>query len=604
MRTVLLPAVLAVVSSSVLAAEAELDPVIVTASRTAQTADEALAAVTVITREDIERRASQSVVELLRGTPGLTITNQGGAGKVSAVFLRGTESDHVLVLIDGIKVGGTTAAGIPWHDLPPEQIERIEIVRGPRSSLYGSEAIGGVIQIFTRKGGGALRPSLSVGYGSDSTYKTTANLSGGGERGWFNLGLSHVESDGFNSCKPNLGAGCFADEPDADGYRNSAVQARAGTRFGQTGEIEFTALRTWGHNEFDGFYNSNDFVEQILGGRIALSPLQSWRSSLTVGSERDERDNFSNGVFLAKLETERKLVSWQNDISLGQAHLLTLGADHQNDEVEATDAYVVDSRDNTGVFAQYQGRFGRQSLQLSGRHDDNEQFGDHATGSIAWGYEASDTLRGFVSYGTAFKAPTFDDLYSPWGGNPNLEPEESRSLELGLQGRAGGTDWGVSLFRTDIDQLIALDSLWVPYNIDEARILGLELSASTRIDAWTIAGNVTLLDPENRSDGANRGNELPRRARQTARLDIDRDFGAYSLGGSAFVSGSRYDDAANTIEMGGYGLIDLRAGFRLARDWRLQAELNNLFDKEYETAAFYNQAGRNYFLTLRYAPAN
>lgn len=611
----LLAAAFAVALPSLAAAqEVTLPPIVITASRTAQTVDEALAAVTVITREDIERRPSQNVLELLRGTPGLTIINQGGAGKVSNVFLRGTESDHVLVLIDGVKIGGATSAGIPWTDLPAEQIERIEIVRGPRSVLYGSEAIGGVIQIFTRKGGGKLRPSVSVGYGSHDTYKATANLSGGGERGWFNLRVNHAETNGFNACSGVAGTflGCGTDEPDDDGYRNTSVQTRLGSRFGQTGEIDFSALRAEGKTEFDGTtLNGNDFIEQVLGARVAFSPLSSWRTSLAAGFEHYERDYLLNGERIGSLlETTRRTLSWQNDLILSEAHTLILGADYQNDEVDGDTAYTVDSRDNIGVFVQYLGQFGRHSLQLAGRYDDNEQFGSHETGSISWGYQVSETLRGFVSYGTAFKAPTLDDLYFPPdppffdGGNPNLEPEESRTLEFGLKGRIGLTDWGVSIFRTDIDQLITPDEFWTSYfNIDEARILGLEASASTRLAGWTIAGSLTLLDTESRSDGANDGNELPRRPLRSARLDADRDFGTYSLGGTFFAASRSYDDPANTRELSGYGLLDLRAGIVLGKDWRLQAEVNNVFDKDYETSSFFNQPGRTFFVTLHYAPA-
>lgn len=582
--------------------EARIPPIIVTASRTAQTADEALAAVTVIDREEIERRQATSLPDLLRGTPGLTITNNGGPGKASAVFLRGTESDHVLVLIDGIKLGSSTVAGVAWQDLPLDQIERIEVVRGPRSSLYGSEAIGGVIQIFTRKGGGKTRASASVGGGSDDTYQAIANLSGGGKRGWFSLGTSHIDTKGFNSCIGSLSGGCFANEPDDDGYRRSAVQARAGTRFGATGEADISALRAWGHTEFDGFYNANDFVEQVIGGRVSFLPLEPWRVTLTAGNNRNERDYFQNGTFMSDIQTTRDVYSWQNDLSLGRDHLLTLGVDHQRDEVDGSTAYTVDSRDNTAVFAQYQAEFGRHSLLLAGRHDDNEQFGEHDTGNVGWGYAWSPELNLFASYGTAFKAPNFDDLYSPWGGNPELDPERSRSAEIGLRGRARAVDWGVYVFRTEVDDLIALDSSFEPYNVQEARIDGLEATATTRLFGWTATANLTLLDPKNRTADDNEGNLLPRRSRRSARLAFDRNFGAVSVGGSIFAESRRYDDLANTHELGGYGVVDLRAAYAFARNWRIEGEIGNAFDKDYQTAAFFNQAGRTYFVSLHYAP--
>ncbi|HEX5513322.1 MAG TPA: TonB-dependent vitamin B12 receptor [Gammaproteobacteria bacterium] len=596
-------AAIAVVLPSIASAqEVNLPPIVVTASRTAQTVDETLAAVTVITREDIERQQAQTVTEVLRGTPGLTISNSGGAGKQSSVFLRGTKSDHVVVLVDGVKIGSATVAGISWQDLPVEQIERIEVVRGPRSSLYGSEAIGGVIQIFTRRGGGETRVYGSVGAGSNDTYQSQVGISGGGERRWLNLGVSHHTTAGFNAC--NASAGCGAVEPDDDGYRNTAAQLRVGGRIGKTGELDLSALRAWGHTEFDGSWeNSNDFVEQVIGGRFAFAPLAPWRVTLAAGNNRSERDYFLDGDFTRYLDTSRDVASLQNDFSLSDHQLLTLGADYQRDKVDATYAYSVRSRDNRALFTQYQATFGKHSILLAGRHDDNEQFGEHDTGNIAWAYAFTPDLRLLTSAGTAFKAPTFDDLYDSWLGNPDLQPERARSAEVGLQGRHWKADWAVSIFRTEIDDLIVSNPpAYVPYNIEQARIDGLEARLSRQILSWTVAANLTLLDHENRSAGDSKGKQLPRRARQSGRVDIDRSFGAFSFGGSVFAEGSRYDDAANTLKLGGYGIADLRLGYAFSKDWRVQAELSNVFDKEYETVAFYNQPGRVWFIGLHYAP--
>lgn len=585
----------------------EIPTIIITASRTAQTADETLSSVTVITRKEIERQQAQSVQDLLHGIPGVDIANNGGPGKATSVFLRGTESDHVLVLIDGVKAGSATLGTTAFQHIPVEQIERIEIVRGPRSSLYGSEAIGGVIQIFTRKGGGALKPFFSIGGGSYGTYNASAGLSGGGERGWFSLSVSGIDTEGFNACdgKPSPGgAGCFTTEPDKDGYHNLSGSLRAGYRFDNGLEMDVHALRTTGETEFDGsFVNESESVQQVFGGTLRFSPTDLWDITLTAGRSRDESDNFKDGVFQSRFDTERDTVTFQNDFAIATEHLLTVGADYQDDWVDGTTAYTISSRDNTGLFAQYQGMFGDHDLQLSLRRDDNEQFGNRNTGGAGWGYALGEGLRLTASYGTAFKAPTFNELYFPGFGNPNLRPEESRSFELGLSGKANWGNWSLNAYETRIDDLIAFDaSTFAPANIDQARIRGLEAVLGSRLGNWDLNANLTLLDPENRSGGANDGNVLPRRARQSLRLDAERDFGRYRLGATLLAAGKRYDDLANTRELGGYSTIDLRAEYALTEDWRVQARVENLLDKDYETAAFFNQPGRSLYLTLRYQP--
>jgi vitamin B12 transporter len=585
----------------------ELDSIIVTATRTAQTVDETLSSVTVITRKEIERQQAQSVQDLLRGIQGVSIANNGGPGKTTSVFLRGTGSDHVLVLIDGIKVGSATQGTTAFQDIPVEQIERIEIVRGPRSSLYGSEAIGGVIQIFTREGGGELKPFFSIGGGSYQTYKASAGVSGGGERGWYSLSASSIDTGGFNACdgKPSPGgAGCFTTEPDKDGYRNLSGSLRAGYRFDGGIEVGVHALRANGDTAFDGgFVNQSESVQQVLGGTLRFSPAEPWRVTLTAGRSRDESDNFKDGAFKSRFDTERDTLSLQNDIAIATDHLLTVGADYQDDRVDSTSAFAVTSRDNRGLFIQYQGAFGKHDVQLSLRRDDNAQFGNRNTGGAAWGYALDKDLRLTASYGTAFKAPTFNELYFPGSGNPNLRPETSGSFELGLSGKIAWGHWSLNVYETRIDDLITFDaSAFAPANIDQARIHGLEAVVGIKLGGWDLNTNLTLLAPENRSGGTNDGNVLPRRTRQSLRLDADHDLGRYRLGATLLAAGKGYDDLANTRELGGYATLDLRAEVALARDWRVQARVENLLDKDYESAAFFNQPGRSLYLTLSYQP--
>jgi vitamin B12 transporter len=583
----------------------QIAPVIVTATRTAQTADETLASVTVFTREDIEARQARSVQDLLQGVPGLAISNNGGPGKATSLFLRGTNSDHLLVLIDGVKVGSATLGTTEFQLIPIDQIERVEIVRGPRSSLYGSEAIGGVIQIFTRKGGGPLRRVFSLGGGRYHTYESLIGFSGGGERGWFNLTASGNGTQGFNACngEPGVG-GCFTLEPDKDSYRSLSGALQAGYRFENGVEVGLHALRTQGDSEFDGdFQNQTDFVQQVLGGKLRFSPLAFWEMSLQAGHSRDDSDNLKDGLFQTRFETERNTATWQNDVALGTNHLLTAGLDYQDDRIDSSEAFTVTSRDSGGLFGQYRGNWGAHDLLGSLRYDDNQQFGGHTTGNAAWGYRFGQGLRLVASYGTAFKAPTFNQLYFPGFGNPNLGPEESESFEAGLQGTLAGSQWSLYLYETRIDELIAFDAAtFAPANVDKARIRGLEATGAARFIGWDLEASLTLLDPQNRSDGPAHGNVLPRRAEQALRLDLARGLGRYRVGGTLFAEGRRFDDLANTQRLSSYATVDLRGEYSLTPHWNLQARLANVLDQQYETAAFYNQPGRSLMVTLRYQP--
>ncbi len=592
-------------STGAFPADNTLPPVIVTATRTAQTTDNTLASVTVITRRDIERRQAQTMEDVLQGVPGLELSNSGGRGEATSVFLRGTNAGHVLVLIDGIKVGSPTLGTTPFQYIPVDQIQRIEVVRGPRSSLYGSQAIGGVIQIFTRKGGGAFTPSFGAGAGNYQTNRLSAAVSGGGKRGWYNLSASRLDTGGINSCQGNLSAGCFTIEPDKDGYLNVSESLRAGYRFGGGNDIDLHLLRSQGHNQFDGTVaNQTQFVNQTVGGRVHLSPVAPWYITLTAGVNQDNADNQLNGAFASRFNTQRDNLVFQNDLTLGERHLLTLGFSYRKDHVDSTVAYTVTSRDDKGLFIQYQGRFGRHRIQLAARHDINEQFGDYSTGSLAWGYRLSKGLRLHASFGTAFKAPTFNDLYYPGFGNPGLRPEKSRSLELGLKGRPHWGHWSVSAYQTYISDLITFDpTTFAPANIGSARIRGMEAAVGTRLAGWAINTSITLLRPYNRGGGPNQDNVLPRRAEEVVRLSLNRTFGPLAVGGSLFAQGRRYDDLANTRKLGGYGLVDLHASYAIGKSWHLQAKVNNLLDKQYETAAFFNQLGRNFMISLHYRPA-
>ena len=594
-------------------AAVDLDQIVVTATRTAQTQDQTLAAVSIIDRAEIERLQARTLADLLADTPGISIVNNGGLGKQTSVFVRGTESDHVLVLVDGIKLGSATAGAAAIQDIPVDQIERIEIVRGPFSSLYGSEAIGGVIQIFTRQPAGTFVPSFSAGIGSYDTVRAAAGVGGHGTDGWYSVEAAHERTDGINACRGRPfpdGAGCFVDEPDRDGYRNSSLSFKGGYRFDEAWSADARAFRAEGDNHYDGSSsNESETVSQTLGATLHYKPTSAIALTFGLGQSADLSDDYLDGVYQDTFNSHHDLATLQGDFAIGGG-LVSVGYDWQRDRVDSSTVYALDHRIDDGLFAQWQRTFGAQSLQVSVRHDDNSQFGGKTTGSALWGWDFTDALRLTASAGTAFKAPTFNELYYPDYGNANLRPETSRNFELGLRGKTAWGGWSLAAFQNTLDNLIVYDPSLIddahpfggPNNVDSARIRGVEASADTEIAGWTLRANATWLDPRN--EGSDDGKILPRRARLTAGLDADRAFGDFSVGASLHAFDHRYDDLANTTPLGGYALTDLRFAYALTKAWKLELSANNLFDRRYETAAFYNQPGRNFMLSARYRPAD
>ena len=571
--------------------------IVVTASRSAETVDEALVPVSVIGRKEIERSGASSVYEVLNRVPGLVVTNNGGAGKSSSVFLRGTESDHVLVMIDGVKVGSASLGTTPFQNIPLSIVEKIEVVRGPRSSLYGSEAIGGVIQIFTRRGGDGQRTNFSVSAGSNSTTDLTAGISGGNETGWYSAQVSNYSTDGINACRGDFNAGCFTVEPDDDGYDNTSVNLRGGAQFASNASIEGGLTRSDGETEFDGgFQNEADSVTQAAHIKLNISPTQSWNTSLLVANAKDESENFLNGIFASSFDTNRDQLNWLNEIQLGSGRIVA-GIDYVDDEVDSNTPFEVSSRDNTGYYASYNTSMGLNDWEVSVRSDDNEQFGSETTGGVAIGRDLNSGLRVTGSVGTAFKAPTFNELYFPGFGNPNLEAETSTSFDLGVAGK----NWAVNVFQTEVENLIGFDSVtFLPVNIEEAEIFGIELSSQAELAGWFVNTALTLQDPENAGSGPNQGNQLARRAKTLLSISADRPFGNWNVGGVVRYTGSRFDDLANNTELDSYTLVDIHAEYRFKPQWEIGLRVNNLFDEEYETAAFFNQDGINGLITLRY----
>lgn len=572
-----------------------LDTVQVTATRVTQSVDQTLSSVTVIDREEIERLQPKQFTDLLEGRAGIETSQNSAFGKNTSVFTRGTSSDHTLLLIDGVRMGSATSGGASWQFLPPEEIERVEVVRGPRTSIYGSDAIGGVVQVFTREGRkGPPKVNAFVGGGSFNTWEAGVGVAGGTENTNYSFSVSHFETDGIN-VQDDVG------EDDRDGYDNTSLATKVSHRLDNGIEFFGSLLYSEGTTEFDSGSafspDSTDFVHAALRGGLRIPVTQRWDTEFAVGHSRDESDNFLDGEFFSQFDTRRDMVDWRNDIEIGDRVYLIAGVDAYEDRIESDTTYDEDSRYNVGTYTVMQVDLGRYDLEGSLRHDDNEQFGSKTTGQLALGMQASEAIRLRTSYGTAFKAPTFNDLYFPGFGNPDLEPEDSRTFEVGGRYTRGAYYADLAIFRTELDQMISFDPVaFRAQNIDKARIQGVELEGGYETSRWVSRASLTFLDAEDRETG----NELRRRSPLTARVDLDRSFQRFSVGGSIIAKSRAYEDAANEDRLPGYGLFNLRASYQLAPEWQLQATVNNVFDKDYETARVYNNPGRAAFVKLRY----
>lgn len=614
-----IPSLVAFPSPVLAQSEDTLEEVVVTATRTERPASEDLAPTTVVNRRDIEESNAESVQEILQqSVPGLQMTSNGGMGKSTGLHLRGTNSEHVLVLIDGIKHNSATSGGAAIEHLPLEQVERIEVVQGPRSSLYGSEALGGVIQIFTRKGKEGVHSNAKVSYGSYDTRKATAGLRGGSDGTRYSANLSYLESEWINVQEGN--------NPDDDGYENASASVSLEQDVGEGGSLKLSGLHAEGTSEYDGdypaYYDPNnptdyetDFVEQSAQIRYGHMIGSLWRTTVQFGESRDEQDYLEDGEQTAHYDTRRTEGSWENQFFPTGNQEVLIGADYRLDRVDAagedffgnpwdsSSDFREDNRENRAVFGNWSWNPESFQGQLGLRYDDNEAYGDHTTGDVTLGYRLTQELRLVGSYGTAFKAPTFNQLYSPLlggYGNPDLEAETSQTKEVGLLGDHSWGSWEIRTYETQIQDLIQTVSTgtgtYEARNVEDARIRGLELSAEVSQRGWRIRPSLTFLDPENE----NSANQLARRAEQTAKMDVQRQWDHWSLGGSVFAQSERYNDADNTEELAGYGLVNLRGGYRFADSWQIRAKANNLLDKDYQTAKGYNQPGRNYFVSLSY----
>ncbi len=578
-------------SASAASAPDDIDTIVVTPTLTERPLAESDFSLSIIDADMLVRQQPLELTDILRGQPGIDVTTNGAYGKVTSLFVRGTSASQSLLLIDGIRMGSATGGAPSWQYVPPQLIDRVEVLRGPRSVVYGADAIGGVVQTFTRRGAEGRSVSASAGAGSFSGRDFALGFDQVTGRSAIGVAFNHFETEG-TPLRPG---------GDRKGYDNTSFFLRARTQLAGDIELGVTALRSQGNTEFIG--GDTDFVHQSVGLRAALPVGESWNLSVDFSEGRDDSDNFQSfgdSVFDTRMRTLRAMGTWQ-----AGDHELVIGADYRDDVVTSTTQYDERARDNLGAFVQGLLRVGDLDIQPALRWDDNEAYGREWTTGLTLGHPLGSAHRLRAGYGTAFRAPTFNDLYFPGFGNPDVGAETSRSVELGITGRYARWFWDLVAYQTDVDDLIAfrfIDGRFAAFNVEEARVRGGELSAGVAVQDWILSAAYSHTNPVNRETGL----RLPRRTRDSLRLEADRQLGDFSLGVTSIVQGHRYDDAAATQRLGGFGLLNLRAGWRFSELWSLRVSVDNALDRAYSTArdSFngfdFQQPGRSVFLRLRY----
>ena len=570
-----------------------LAPVIVSAARVEQPVSAALPDATVITRAEIERSLAPDLLTLLARLPGVEIAQLGGIGSQTSLFLRGAETRHVLVLVDGMPMNNLNFSTASLDQIMTSQVERVEIVRGNVSSLYGSQAVGGVIQIFTR-GGDGTGVDARAGGGSRGTYEAQAGARGGAGGWHFGVNASVLDTDGFNAIRQAERPGT---NPDRDGFRTTGASGQIGFTWAPDQSVTLRALRTRGHLEYDSEFGpatqadeSVQVIENVHA--VARNRLASnWVSQLSVGRLRDDLDARETAFPYYVVSTGTQF-AWDNEIDLAPGWKATLAAEHLRQTIDSDTTYAVDHRTVKAVRAGLLGAAGVHSVQLNVRRDDYSDFGIATTGYAGYGFALTDALRLSASASTAFTAPTFNDLFYPFGGNPDLEPERSRAYEAGLQYRRGAATARAQAFYSRVRHLIGFDSAFNRVNIGRATIKGVELSADTALGAWRARVAATLQNA--RDDETD--TRLVRRARAFGNLQIVRTGTTLDLEANLRATGHRTDRAGGAARaLGGYGSIDLAARWRVRRELLLTLRVENALDHEFENAYGYRGTPRGVF---------
>ena len=619
-------------SSFIYAEEYTLKEILVTTpTRKSENQKNIIADTTVITEEEIEQAGLSSLAELLQKQSGIEISNLGGPGKVSSINIRGTSSTDSIILLDGMRIGASTSGMTAIENLPLSQIEKIEIVRGPASSLYGQDGIGGVIQIFTKKGKEGFHPYLGIGYGRYQTKQLNAGISGGNKTTSYALNISGTNTDGFSAFVPDSSKASNTQNLDKDKYKNRSISSTLSYNLNKDYKIDLQYFLTTGRNMFDNrFANSSPdqnyrdkSKQEVYAMKTTGQINKLWESSIKIGKSTDlysaqqhyNMDTFVYDPDVVDLyETTQYQMTWQNNIKLNKGSLVVL-YDFLQEKIDTTDLYDKTKRTNNGFVLGYNIEHNQNTLQTSLRKDLNSQYNNEATGNIGYAYQINPQWKISSSFGTAFVAPSFNYLYSSidsWAlGNPDLKPEKSKNIEGNIKYQDNLKSFSLTAYQNAIKdfiiyEAIAENSRTNTQNLNEAKIQGITLTGNQFFEHIQLKGSLTAESPKNKDTNK----YLPRRAKLYGNLSINYYIQEWIFGIEQIGSGSRYDDKANNNKIEGYMITNLIANFALNEKTTINFRLDNAFDKAYalayegsqssSTGYIYQTPGRSLYTNLRY----
>jgi vitamin B12 transporter len=584
----------------------ELQPIVVTASRNPQLLTDALPHTTVLSAADISRSQAQDLPALLQREAGVQITQSGGRGTASSLFMRGSASVQVLVLLDGVPLTKQDASGaVSVEHLALEQIERIEIVRGNVSAIYGTGAIGGVVQLFSKQGAGKPSAQITTEAGSRGSHKVQLGAQGSfGEGGATKLsaGLGYQRTQGFSAINTVQVPAANLDD---DGYTNRNFSLSLAHTLAQGHSLGMRVSQATGRYEFDSSFGA---PTDLQDGRTRVQTVTAyadnritadWLSKLSISQSKDDAFSQDNGAFgyRAHYDSRNRILNWTNTVALNSAVSLTAGVEQQKQGIDADDGSPYSQRRSVrALFAGLQGQWGAHQLQLNLRNDKTQGLAAQTTGYLGYGYAITPQWKILASSSTAFNIAPLGYLYAPFFGNPALQPEKARSQEMGLQWSAGKQVLRATVFSTRSRNLFEYDFSTNAFaNVVRTKNSGLEVSYSGQIGAADVRASLTSQNPQDEMTGK----VLNRRARTLGALSWNQPLGAWRLGADLRFSGARRDGAKR---LGGYEVLDLSARYAFSKDLSAYGRIENLLDRRYQTVYSYNQAGRGVFVGLSWQP--
>lgn len=567
---------------------------VVTANRFAQPAGNVLASLDVVTRQQIEQAQAKSLVDIIRYLPGVQIAQNGGRGQKTSVFIRGSESSHTLVLLDGVRINSATAGGFDFSGLPAAVIERVELIRGPRAAVYGADAIGGVINIITVPDDDNTKHQLSAGIGGDGYYQSAWRSVGRiNDKTVGQITLNKEYTDGYN-----IKEGSFSDSDNDYGYETKDLVARLNHQFTDAFSTNLNVLYNTGYSQYDsyGALRRTDLeLYQLSAEGIYASDLLL--SSLRYSKYKNDTNNYtesaptSNSQFI----TYRESINWLNTFELADRWIMSAGFDWENENMGGSTNYDDKSRINRAAFVTSTANLADVTLEASVRNDNNESYGSYTTWGLALGWQFTEELKAYVSHGTAFKAPTFNDLYYPDSGNPDLQPQESDSTEIGIAGSHRLVSWRLSAYDSKVENMIIYyPPTWTPENVD-AKLKGIEFDA--QFDTGLISHELTVgySDPKD-----TKGFQLSRRAKESASWKGTYSGNIWDTTLGMRYQGQRYSDPSNLEALPSFVVWEVVANYDVTDSWTLSGRVDNLFDKDYSTATDYKSQGRIWYLETSY----